>query len=269
MAKPIGPLCNLDCSYCFYLHKQNLLETSNNWRMSDEVLETFIKQYIQGQGHDEIIFSWQGGEPTLLGVDFFEKVVALERRYASGKRIENDLQTNGILLDDKWCKFLKHNGFLVGLSIDGPKDLHDRYRKDKKGGSTFDKVFNAVKLLKRYGVSFNTLTTVNRDNAKHPLKLYRFLRDEVRPRAIQFNPCVEVKVFKSAAPPFWGSMEYPKIGNAMAEPGHEFSIVTDWSVNADDYGDYLCTIFDEWYENDIGKTFVYNFECAISQLSGV
>ena len=270
MAKPIGPLCNLDCSYCFYLHKQKMLETSNKWHMSDEVLESFIRQYIEGQNHDEIIFSWQGGEPTLLGLEFFEKVVALERRYRPpGKRIENDLQTNGILLHDEWCEFLKRNGFLVGLSIDGPKELHDKYRVDKAGNSTFDKVHNAARLLKKHGVPFNSLTTVNRDNAKQPLEVYRFLRDEIRPRAMQFNPCVEAKVFEKVAPPFWGSMEFPEIGHPMAQSGNEYSIVTDWTVNADDYGDFLCTIFDEWYGKDICRTFVYNFECAISQWMGI
>jgi uncharacterized protein len=270
MAKPIGPLCNLDCSYCFYLHKQNLLETSSKWHMSDAVLENFIKQYIQGQNHDEIIFSWQGGEPTLLGLEFFEKVVAFERKYfPDGKQVHNDLQTNGVLLDDNWCKFLKKNNFLVGLSIDGPKELHDKHRVDKAGNSTFDKVFNAAKLLKKHDVPFNTLTTVNRDNAKHPLEVYRFLRDEIGPRAIQFNPVVEVKVFETTAPPFWGSFSPPEIGNPLAQPGNEYSIVTDWSVNSDDYGDFLIAIFDEWYENDYGKTFIYNFECAVSQWMGI
>ena len=270
MAKPTGPLCNLDCSYCFYLSKENLLECSNKWRMSDEVLENFIKQYIEGQSHDEIVFSWQGGEPTLCGLEFFEKVVKLEKKYCpSGKRIENDLQTNGTLLDDQWCQFLRKNNFLIGLSIDGPKEIHDKHRLDKKGGSTFDRVFNAAMLLKKHGVPFNTLTTVNRDNAKQPLEVYRFLRDEIQPRAIQFNPVVEVKVFEDTAPPFWGSFSPPKIGNPMAEPGNDYSIVTDWSVNADDYGDFLCAIFDEWYNNDYGRTFVYNFECAVSQWMGI
>lgn len=270
MAKPTGALCNLDCSYCFYLHKQQLLESSGNWRMSEETLEGFIRQYIEGQDHDEIIFSWQGGEPTLLGLEFFEKVVSLERKYCpEGKRIENDLQTNGIMLDDKWCEFLAGNGFLVGLSIDGPRYLHDKHRVDRVGNPTFDKVYKAARLLKKHGVPFNTLTTVNFDNARKPLEVYKVLRDEISPRAIQFNPCVETKVFEKIAPPFWGRMEFPKIGNPMARPGHELSIVTDWSVDAGEYGDFLCEVFDEWYSKDVGKTFVYNFECLISQWMGI
>ena len=206
----------------------------------------------------------------LCGLDFFRKVVALEKKYCSpGKRIENDLQTNGILLDDQWCEFLRDNRFLVGLSIDGPKELHNKHRVDKKGCPTFDKVFNAANLLKKHGVLFNALTTVNRDNAKQPLEVYRFLRDEIGPRAIQFNPVVEVKVFEDTAPPFWGSFPPVKIGHSMAEPGNEYSIVTDWSVNSEDYGKFLCTIFDEWYVNDYDRTFVYNFECVISQWMGV
>jgi uncharacterized protein len=270
MVKPTGPLCNLNCSYCFYLHKQKLLETSNKWRMSDKVLERFIRQYIGGQNYHEIIFSWQGGEPMLLGLEFFEKVVAIEKKYCPpGKLVENDLQTNGVLLDDEWCRFLRKNYFLVGLSIDGPKDLHDKHRLDNAGGGSFDRVFKAAQLLKTHGVQFNTLTTVNRDNAKKPLEVYRFLRDEIRPRAIQFNPCVETKVFEKEGWPFWGSIEYPRLGSPTARPGNEHSVVTDWSVDADDYGDFLCAIFDEWYAKDVGRTFVYNFECAVSQWMGI
>ena len=264
MAKPVGPACNLDCAYCFYLSKEQLLETGKRPRMSDEVLEEFIKQYIQEQNSEEIIFSWQGGEPTLAGLDFFKKIVSLEKKYSQGKRIENDLQTNGVLLNAEWCSFLKENNFLVGLSIDGPREIHDQYRYDKSGNSTFDKVFNAAELLKKYGVPFNSLCTVNRENAKHPLEVYRFLRDELASRAIQFAPCVEPKVFTKTAPPYKDSFTYPKAGSLEAKPGNENSVVTDWSVDADDYGEFLCDIFDEWYANDIGQTFIYNFEYTLS-----
>jgi uncharacterized protein len=267
MVKPIGPLCNLNCDYCFYLSKEKLLNSSCNWKMSDEILEQFIKQYIEGHGYNEIIFSWQGGEPTLLGLDFFKKVIALEKKYCpSGKRWENDLQTNGILLDDEWCKFLKENNFLVGLSIDGPRDKH---RFDKNGGPTFDKVFSASQLLKKYDVPFNALVTLNRDNAKSPLEVYRFLRDELSPRAIQFNPCVEPKVFVDSAWPYWDNFKYPELGEERAKPGTPDSVVTDWSVDPDDYGTFLCEVFDEWYRHDVGKTFVYNFEYALSLWMGI
>ena len=136
MTKPIGPICNLDCSYCFYLHKEDLLSTRNKWHMSDEVLEEFIKQYINEQGSHEIVFSWQGGEPTLMGLDFYKKVITLEKKYANGKQIENDLQTNGTLLDDEWCEFLKENDYLIGISIDGPQQMHDAHRVDKGGKGT-------------------------------------------------------------------------------------------------------------------------------------
>ena len=159
MVKPIGSLCNLDCTYCYYLHKEQLLGTNSNFRMADEVLETHIRQYIEGQDGDEVVFTWQGGEPTLMGLPFFEKVMALEQKYKrAGQRIENDLQTNGILLDDEWCKFLKKHRFLVGLSIDGPEELHDAYRRSKGGQPTFKKVFAAAELLHKHGVVFNTLT---------------------------------------------------------------------------------------------------------------
>jgi len=269
MAKPIGPMCNLNCSYCFYLHKANLLATINNWRMSDEILEEFIRQYISEQSSDEIIFSWQGGEPTLCGLDFFRKIVALERKYMGGKIVHNDLQTNGTLLDDEWCVFLKEHNFLVGLSIDGPQELHDIHRVTRGGKPTFDKVMHAVKLLQKYDVPFNALVTLNYDNTKHPLAVYRFIRDEVQPRAIQLNACVEARTFKEVAPPYWDSIEFPTLGDDEAKPGTPGSVVYDWSVDPEDYGTFLCTVFDEWYQNDIGKTFVYNFECALAQHMGI
>ena len=194
MVKPIGPICNLDCTYCYYLHKKDLLGSSNQFRISDEILETHIRQYIEGQDRGEVVFSWQGGEPTLLGLDFFRKVVELEQKYKKpNQRIENDLQTNGTLLNDEWGAFLKQHGFLVGLSLDGPKPLHDRYRVAKDGKPTFDKVFAAAQMLHRHAVPFNVLCVVNRVNAKRPLDVYRFLKNEIRPRQIQFIPCVEAK----------------------------------------------------------------------------
>jgi uncharacterized protein len=269
MAKPAGPMCNLNCSYCFYLHKEDLLSTSNNWRMSDALLEKFIRKYIQEQDHDEIVFSWQGGEPTLCGLDYFKKIVAFERKYMGNKIIQNDLQTNGTLLDNDWCIFLRDHNFLVGLSVDGPAELHDIHRRTKSGKPTFHRVWRAVELLHKYDVPFNALVTLNRDNAKQPLSVYRFLRDKVQPRAIQFNACVEAKPFDKVAPPYNGAMEYPTLGDETARPGSEGSVVCDWSVDPDDYGQFLSDVFDEWYAKDVGRTFVYNFECAMALHMGI
>ncbi len=180
MAKPAGSACNLECSYCFYLSKQTLPGGPGPGHMDDELLELLVRQYIDGVTGDEVVFSWQGGEPTLCGLDFFRKVIALQKKYARpGQRIENDLQTNGTLLDEEWARFLKEHRFLVGLSIDGPKALHDRYRVTKRGAPTFETVFSAAKMLRRFRVPFNTLTCVNRFNASRPLDVYRFLRREV------------------------------------------------------------------------------------------
>jgi uncharacterized protein len=269
MAKPIGPVCNLNCSYCYYISKGDLLHTNNHWRMPDEVLETFIKQYIEGQNYKEVIFSWQGGEPTLLGLDFFRKVIELEKKYApSYVRCENDLQTNGVLLNDEWCRFLKENNFLVGLSIDGPRDLHDYYRKDKNGKGTFDRVFNASRLLKKHGVRFATLSCVNRITGQHPLDVYRFIRDKVGSLRMQFIPIVEPKIFRTVAPQFWPKDSMPLMDNPQARPGYSDSVVADWCVDPDVYGDFLIKIFDEWRKKDLGKIYVHFFDCAVEQWMG-
>jgi uncharacterized protein len=269
MAKPIGPVCNLDCDYCYYLSKEELLSTDSSWRMSDEVLETFIRQYIEGHNYKEVIFSWQGGEPTLLGLDFFRKVIELEKRYAPPwLRCENDLQTNGTLLDDEWCEFLKENDFLVGLSIDGPRELHDRYRKDKRGGGSFEKVFHASKLLRKHGVKFATLSCVNLVTGRHPLEVYRFLRDEVGSKRMQFIPIVEPKIFRDTAPQYWPDHLMPEMGDPRARPGHPESVAADWCVDPEDYGDFLIKIFDEWITVDLGRIYVHFFDAAVEQWMG-
>jgi uncharacterized protein len=270
MVKPIGSLCNLNCTYCYYLHKEQLLGTKSKFRMSDEVLETHIRQYIEGQDGDEVVFTWQGGEPTLMGLPFFEKVVALEQRYKRpGQRIENDLQTNGTLLDDDWCCFLKRHNFLVGLSIDGPEELHDAYRLAKDGKPTFRKVFAASQLLHRHGIRFNSLTVVNRLSAKRPLDVYRFISREVRPYELQFIPCVEPRTFRSVAPQRWEASMVPHLDSTAAHPGTPDSLVTDWSVDPDDWGTFLCKVWDDWYRRDYGKVFVNLFETAVGQWMGM
>lgn len=246
MVKPGGSACNLDCKYCFYLSKETLPNGPGVGRMSDETLEKFIQQYIAGVTGPEVVFSWQGGEPTLMGLEFFRQVVALEKKYAKPfQRIENDLQTNGTLINEEWCAFLKEHRFLVGLSIDGPRELHDQYRVTKGGRPTFDKVFHTVKLFQRFGVPFNTLTCVNRHNARKPLDVYRFLRGEVGSTYMQFIPIVEYKGFEKTAPHKWNNDALPRDGDPEARPGHPNSIVTDWSVDPEDWGYFLSKTFDE------------------------
>lgn len=270
MVKPIGAICNLDCTYCYYLHKEKLLGSPSKFRISDEILETHIRQYIQGQDGPEVVFSWQGGEPTLLGLDFFRKVVELEQKYKRpNQRIENDLQTNGTLLNEEWATFLYQHNFLVGLSIDGPRQLHDAYRVAKDGKPTFEKVYAAAQLLRKYNVPFNTLTVVNRLNARRPLDVYRFLRSEIKPREMQFIPCVEPKVFRSVAPQKWDPHMQPEFDTPAAHPGSPDSVVTDWSVDPDDWGYFLCKVWDDWSNRDYGKVFVNLFETAVAQWMGM
>jgi uncharacterized protein len=270
MAKPGGSTCNLDCDYCYYLSKETLPNGPGTGRMSDEVLEQYIRQYIAGVTGPEVVFSWQGGEPTLLGLDFFRKVVALEKKYAKPFQVvQNDLQTNGTLLDDEWAAFLKEHRFLVGLSIDGPREIHDKYRVTKGRKPTFDKVFAATKLLKRHGVPFNTLTCINRFNSRKPLDVYRFLRNEVGSTYMQFIPIVEYKGFEKTAPQCWDTSALPKDGTPEARPGQPNSIVTDWSVDPDDWGYFLSKTFDEWRNRDLGKIMVNHFETLVSQHLGL
>jgi serine-type anaerobic sulfatase-maturating enzyme len=269
MVKPVGAICNIDCTYCYYLSKKELLGSASKFRISDEILETHIRQYIEGQDREEVVFSWQGGEPTLLGLEFFEQVVRIEQKYKKAtQRIENDLQTNGTLLNDDWARFLRQNKFLVGLSIDGPEELHDTYRIGTDGKPTFNKVFAAAQLLHRHRVPFNSLTVVNRVNARKPLDVYRFLKNEVRPRQMQFIPCVEPTVFRTVAPREWEPDRLPVLGSSAAHPGNPDSVVTDWSIDPDHWGYFLCKVWNEWYRRDIGKVFVNLFETAVAQWMG-
>jgi uncharacterized protein len=263
MTKPIGPICNLDCTYCFYLEKEKLHPQGHNFKMSDEVLETYIVQYIGQQQAPEITFAWQGGEPTLLGVKFFRKVVELQKRHAGGKKIHNALQTNGTLLDDEWCVFFKENNFLIGLSIDGPARLHNAYRLDKKGRDTYDKVLAGLRLLKKHAVEFNTLTVVNRKNVRKPLEVYRFLR-EIGSGYIQFIPLVE-RVADKEAKALGLDLAVPPRFDQEAEVTRT---VTEWSVPPKEYGVFLSTIFDEWIKRDVGRVFVQMFDVALGNWSG-
>ena len=274
LTKPVGPICNLDCKYCFYLEKEKLYPGETEWRMSDAVLTEYIRQYIRSQPTAEIHFAWQGGEPTLLGVDFFRKVVALQHQFADGKTVANAIQTNGTLLDNEWCEFLAANKFLVGLSIDGPAELHDRYRVDKRQQPTFAAVMRGLELLKQHGVEFNTLTVVNRANSQKPLEVYRFLKG-IGSQFMQFIPLVERAApvemrtagYDFAAPPQSGGDA--RGADRQLAPGAPPLPVTPWSVEAEQYGIFLCAIFDEWVRRDVGTTFVQLFDVALGNWMGL
>lgn len=258
MAKPTGPICNLDCKYCFYLEKESLYPGKHSWAMPEDVIESYIRQYIEAQAAPVIMFAWQGGEPTLLGVDYFRKVVELERKYAGGKEIRNAFQTNGVLLNDSWAEFFAENGFLVGLSIDGPRELHDHYRVNKGGMPTFDSVMAGIGLLKKHGVEFNTLTVVNRRNSYHPLEVYRFLR-EAGSGYMQFIPVVE----RIADPPG------PDGLHLISPSWNSSAEVSEWSVEPLQFGKFLCAIFDHWVRRDVGRYFVQIFDVALESWCGM
>jgi len=247
MLKPRGAICNLDCSYCYYLSKEELY-LGSSFRMTDEVLENFTRQYIQAQPVPEVVFGWQGGEPLLMGLDFFRRAVALQKKYRKpGMRVLNSLQTNGVLLDEEWCRFFQEEGFLLGLSLDGPAPLHDAYRVDKGGKPTFDAVMNGLELLRQHQVEFNILTTVHAANGEHPLEVYRFLRDEVETTFIQFIPIVQRE----------------------NETGYqEGTEVTERTVTGRQYGDFLNAIFDEWVCKDVGKLYVQIFDVTLANWVG-
>jgi len=242
MAKPIGALCNLNCDYCFYKSKKELYDDID-CRMSDKVLEAYISQYINATHIPEITFSWQGGEPTLMGIDFFKKAIKFQEKYKKpGMRIFNNIQTNGILLDDEWCQFFRKNNFLVGISIDGPRELHDAYRNDRKGNPSFNKVMRAIGLMQKNEVQFNILATVNRVNADHPIEVYKFFKEEIVAQFIQFIPIVELE---------------------MEDPDAKIK-VTNESVLPEQYGDFLIAVFDEWIKKDVGNVYIQIFDAALA-----
>lgn len=245
MLKPGGALCNLDCCYCYFLEKETLYPGSS-FRMSLGLLEDFTRQYIEAQRVPEVTFAWQGGEPTLMGLDFFQYAVKLQEQYRKpGMQIRNAFQTNGVLLDDNWCAFLKENEFLVGISLDGPNALHDTFRVDKGGEPTFNRVMRGLAFLRKHQIEFNVLTCVHSANAPYPLMVYDFLRCEAEARHIQFIPVVEHDVVTN-------------------RDGHY-----RWSVTGADYGHFLITIFDRWVREDVGRVFVQLFDVALAAWSGL
>ena len=247
LAKPTGAICKMNCWYCFFLEKEHLYPDSH-FRMTDEVLESYLHQYFAAQRIPYVTIAWQGGEPTTHGARFLRRSIACEQKYAaSGMTVERTLQTNGTLLDEEWCTFLREHNYLVGLSLDGPRELHDAYRVDKAGHPTFDRVLHAARLLQEYKVDFNILCAVSAANVTYPFDVYRFFRDDVRAQFIQFIPIVE----------------------RNNETGfQERDTVTDRSVTAEQWGRFLITIFDEWVTHDVGRVFVQHFDAALAAWAG-
>jgi uncharacterized protein len=253
IAKPVGSRCNLNCGYCYYKGKENLYRTGMATEMSDAVLEEYTKEYIQCQQVSDITFVWQGGEPVLAGLDFYKNAVCMQQKYAGGKRISNAFQTNGTLLTDEWCRFFAGQGFLVGISIDGPGEIHNRYRMNKTGIPSYDLVMKGIDLLRKYDVEFNTLTTVNRFNQDYPVDLYRFLK-QTGSRFIQFLPVVEKTALNDDRP----------LNLSDNEPGN----IASWSVEPMAFGNFMIAVFDEWVRNDVGRVFVQLFDATLANWVG-
>lgn len=251
LAKPTGAICNLDCAYCFFLDKE-VLYPGSKFRMSEPVLEQYIRQLIEAHQTNDVNIAWQGGEPTLMGLEFYRRVLTLVEQYRRpGMNFLHTMQTNGTLLNDEWAAFFKEHNFLIGISIDGPRALHDVYRVDKGGRPTFDNVMRGLRLLQKHGVDYNVLTTVNRVNADYPLEVYRFLRDEVGTTWMQFIPVVE------------------RINHDGLTIVQEGTTVSDRSVRAEQFGRFLITIFDEWVRHDVGAVYVQTFEAALRNWLGM
>ncbi len=266
MIKPRGAICNLDCKYCYFLSKE-MLYPGSRFEMADGLLASYIRQYIASQPTPEVTFAWQGGEPTLMGLDFFERAVHYQRKFARpGQRIHNALQTNGTSLNEKWCRFFAANQFLVGISLDGPRELHDVYRVNKGGQGTFDQVLRGWRLLADHGVATNILCTVHAANQDDPLTVYRYFRDELAARFIQFIPIVE-RVNAQLLP--LAELGWREVTGSdrplVTQSGHH---VTSRSVNAEAYGRFLIAIFDEWVRRDVGRVYVQMFDVALGAWMG-
>lgn len=255
MLKPAGSLCNLRCKYCYYLEKSQLYQQDKNHVITDALLEKFIKDYIEAQVSPEVLFTWHGGETLMRPIAFYEKALELQKFYGRGRHIENCIQTNGTLITEEWCKFFKKNAFLVGVSIDGPQEFHDEYRKTAGGGPSFQKVMKGIRLLNKHGVEWNALAVVNDFNVDYPLDFYHFFK-EIGCHYIQFTPIVERIVTRS---------DGLTLAPGMTEGGE----ITDFSVTPEQWGDFLCTIFDEWVRNDVGNYYVQLFDATLANWVGV
>ena len=247
MAKPTGSRCNLSCSYCYYLEKKKMYDETADFCMSDDLLDLFTRQYIEAQAMPEVLFTWHGGEPLLRPLSFYEKALEMQRRYAGGRRTDNCIQTNGTLLNDEWCRFFRDNGFLVGISIDGPRRFHEPMR-----GASFDRVLRGIDLLEKHGVEWNAMAVVNDYNADHPLEFYRFFK-EIGCRYLQFTPIVE----------------RVKPDGHLATPLDSCGTLTEMSVTPEQWGNFLCALFDEWIKEDVGQVFVQIFDSTLANWAGV
>jgi len=261
-AKPIGPVCNLNCTYCFYLEKKALFGEGENFRMPDTVLSAFIQDYIASQPTPVVEFVWHGGEPTLAGLDFFRKVVREQRPHTAQKTIRNSLQTNGTLLTDEWCAFLKKNDFMVGISLDGPEEIHNTYRRTRTGKGTFADVMRGLRLLQKHGVDYNVLACVTKETAGHPLEVYRFFKD-AGIEFIQFTPVIERMSDEAGL-----QRGFRLAGPAALDREEKQTQVTPWTVVPEEYADFLIAIHEYWVRHDVGKIFVMNFEWALGAWIG-
>ena len=255
MTKAVGAVCNLACDYCYYLEKTNLYKDISKHVMSDELLEKFIKEYIGSQTMNDVLFTWHGGETLMRPLSFYKRAVELQKQYANGKHIDNCIQTNGTLLTDEWCRFFKENNWLVGISIDGPQEFHDEYRKNRQGRPSVVKVMHGIELLKKHGVEWNAMAVVNDYNADYPLDFYNFFK-EIGCKYIQFAPIVERIVPHTD-------------GRHLASPMDKEEKLADFSVSPEQWGNFLCAIFDEWVKKDVGEIFVQIFDSTLANWMGV
>ena len=256
MLKPAGAHCNLACKYCYYLEKNKLYPTAQRHLMSDEMLEQFTREYIEAQTMNQVLFTWHGGEPLLRSIDFYRKALSVQQKYAGSRRIDNVIQTNGTLLTDEWCEFFAQNHWLVGISIDGPQPDHDHYRLTAAGKPSWKKVMQGIKLLKKHGVEWNAMAVVNAYNANHPLEFYRFFKENGC-QFLQFTPIVE-------------RLTRHEDGRTLASLADKDEIsLSEASVAPEQWGYFLCAIFDEWVRKDVGKIFVEIFDCTLANWMGI
>ena len=256
MLKPAGAHCNLACKYCYYLEKNKLYPTAQRHLMSDEMLEQFTREYIEAQTMNQVLFTWHGGEPLLRSIDFYRKALSLQQKYAGGRHIDNVIQTNGTLLTDEWCEFFAQNHWLVGISIDGPQPDHDHYRLTAAGKPSWQKVMQGIKLLKKHGVEWNAMAVVNAYNVNHPLEFYRFFKENGC-QFLQFTPIIERQTRHED-------------GRTLASLADKNEIpLSEASVTPEQWGNFLCAIFDEWVQKDVGKIFVEIFDCTLANWMGV